>query len=59
MNRQTDGRTDDQCLDIKLAIPTSNALPICIIDFNDLLINVGKTLLRHEIVFYKLKMLKN
>ena len=57
-DRQMDGQTDDQCLDIKLAIPTSNALPICIIDF-DLLTNAGKTLLRHETVLYKLKMLKN
>ena len=54
-----DGQTDDQCLDIKLAIPTSNALPIGIIYFFDLLINAGKTLLRHETVLYKLKMLKN
>ena len=57
-DRQMDGQTDDQCLDIKLAIPTSNALPICIIYFFDLLINAGKTLLRHETVLYKLKMLK-
>ena len=49
-DRQMDGQTDDQCLDIKLAIPTSNALPICIIFFFDLLINAGKTLLRHETV---------
>ena len=52
-----DGQTDDQYLDIKLAIPISNALPICIIYFFDLLINAGKTLLRHETVLYKLKML--
>ena len=58
-DRQMDGQTDDQCLDIKLAIPTSNALPIGIIYFFDLLINTGKTLLRHETVLYKLKMLKN
>ena len=57
-DRQMDGRTDDQCLAIKLAIPTSNALPICLIYFFDLLINAGKTLLRHETVLYKLKMLK-
>ena len=57
-DRQVDGQTDDQCLDIKLAIPSSNALSICIIFF-DLLINAGKTLLRHETVLYKLKMLKN
>ena len=57
-DRQVDGQTDDQCLDIKLAIPTSNALPICIIFFA-LLINAGKTLLRHETVLCKLKMLKN
>ena len=56
--RQMDGQTDDQCLDIKLAIPASNALPICIIYFFDILINAGKTLLRHETVLYKLKMLK-
>ena len=55
-DRQMDGQTNDQCLDIKLAIPTSNALPICIIYF---LIIAGKTLLRHEIVLYKFKMLKN
>ena len=58
-DKQMDGQTDDQCPDIMLAIPTSNALPICIIYFFDLLINAGKTLLRHEIVLYKLKMLKN
>ena len=58
-DRQMDGQTDDHCLDIKLAIPTSNALPICIIYFFDLLINEGKTLLRHETVLYKLEMLKN
>ena len=57
-DRQMDGQTDDQCLDIKLAIPTSNALSICIIYFFDLLINAGKTLLRHETVLYKLNMLK-
>ena len=58
-DRQMDGQTDDQCLDIKLAIPTSNAPPICIIYFFDLLINTGKTLLRHETVLYKLNMLQN
>ena len=58
-DRQMDGHTDDQCLDIKPAILTSNALPICIIYFFDLLINAGKTLLRHETVLYKLNMLKN
>ena len=58
-DRQMDGQTDDQCRDIKLAIPTRNALPICIIYFFDLLINAEKTLLRHETVLYKLKMLKN
>ena len=57
-DRQMDGQTDDQFLDIKLAIPTSNALPICIIYFFDLFINAGKTLLRHETVLYKLKILK-
>ena len=41
-DRQMDGQTDDQCLDIKLATPTSNALPICIIYFFNLLINAGK-----------------
>ena len=40
-DKQMDGQTDDQCLDIMLAIPTSNALPICIIYFFDLLINAG------------------
>ena len=58
-DKQMDGQTDDQCLDIMLAISTSNALPICIIYFFDLLINAGKTLLRYETVLYKLKMLKN
>ena len=58
-DRQMDGLTDDKCLDIQLAIPTSNALPICIIFFFDRLINEGKTLLRHETVLYKLEMLKN
>ena len=58
-DRQMDGQTDDQCLDIKLAIPTSNVLPICIIYFFDLLISEGKTLLWHETVLYKLEMLKN
>ena len=58
-DRQMDGQTDDQCLDIKLAIPTSNVLPICIIYFFDLLINAGKTQLRHETVLYKLNTLKN
>ena len=58
-DRKMDGQTDDQCLDIKLPIPTSNALPICIIYFFDLLINEGKTLLRHETVLYKLEMLKS
>ena len=58
-DKQMDGQTDDQCLDIMPAIPTNNALPICIIYFFDLLINAGKTLLRHETVLYKLKMLKN
>ena len=56
---QMDRQTDDQCFDIKLAIPTSNAIPICIIYFFDILINAGKTLLLHETVLYKLKMLKN
>ena len=58
-DKQMDGQTDDQCLDIMLAIPTSNALPICVIYFFDLLINAGKTLLRPETVLYKLKMFKN
>ena len=58
-NRQMDGQTDDQCLDIKLAIPTSNALHIFIIYFFDLLITAEKTLLHHETVLYKLKMLRD
>ena len=58
-DRQMDGQTVDQCLHIKLATPTSNALPVCIIYFFDLLINAGKTLLRHETVLYKLNMFKN
>ena len=57
-DRQMDGQTDDQCLDIQLAIPTSNALPICIIYFFDLLINAGKTLIRHETVLYNSNCLK-
>ena len=58
-DRQMDGQTDDQCLDIKLAIPTSNALPLFIIYFFDLLVNARKTLLRYKTALYKLKMLKN
>ena len=57
-DRQMDGQTDDQCLDIKLAIPTSNALPICIIYFFDLLINAGKTLHDMKQCFINSKCLK-